>query len=276
MDNGGKIISLSLGQERQEGTDPLACPTAEQDAILYAIAKGAIVVAASGNEGENGSPVTDPGVCIGVVAVGAVDSNDEVAPFSSRHPYLTVTAPGVEIPTLSRVSGEAYIGQGTSQATAIVSAGLAVIWSKYPDLTNHQVVARMMATLARPVTTPTADPAYGFGILDVGAAISAAVPADAANPVLAAAAPFLDRAIADAAVIETPPEPVEAARHRARGGRGGHPSKRRDAGGDPWTRDRRRWPPDAGRADRGRHRATPPVHRADHNGRAGWRCVSRV
>jgi subtilisin family serine protease len=167
------------------------------------------VVAASGNEGEAGSPVTDPGVCIGVVAVGAVDSADQVAPFSSRHPYLTVTAPGVEIPTLGRVSGEAYIGAGTSQATAIVSAGLALIWSKYPDLTNHQVVARMLATLERRVTTPTADPAYGFGILDVGAAIDTAVPADAANPVLAAATPFLDRSVADAAVLETPPTPVE-------------------------------------------------------------------
>ena len=209
-DHGGRIISLSLGQERQEGTDPLACPTAEQDAILYAIAKGSIVVAASGNEGETGSPVSDPGVCIGVVAVGAVDINDEVASFSSRHPYLTVTAPGVEIPTLGRVAGEGYIGQGTSQATAIVSAGLALIWSKYPDLTNHQVVARMLATLDRRVATPTADVAYGFGILDVGAAINGAVPADAANPVLAAAAPFLDRTVAAAAVVERPPAPVEA------------------------------------------------------------------
>ena len=209
-DNGGQIISLSLGQERQEGTDPLACPTAEQDAILYAIANGSIVVAASGNEGENGSPVTDPGVCIGVVAVGAVDIDDEVASFSSRHPYLTVTAPGVEIPTLGRVDNDAYIGQGTSQATAIVSAGLALIWSKYPDLTNHQIVARMIATLDRRVTTPTADPAYGFGILDVGAAITTVVAADAANPVLLAAAPFLDRSVAKAAVVETPPDPVEA------------------------------------------------------------------
>lgn len=209
VDNGGQIISLSLGQERQEGTDPLACPAAEQDAILYAISKGAIVVAASGNEGESGSPVTDPGVCIGVVAVGAVDVDDEVASFSSRHPYLTVTAPGVEIPSLGRVAGDAYIGQGTSQATAIVSAGLALIWSKFPDLTNHQVVARMMATLDRRVSTPTADPAYGFGILDVGTAITTDVPTDAANPVLDAAAPFLEQFVARSILKHPPPAPVE-------------------------------------------------------------------
>jgi len=211
VDHGGQIISLSLGQERQEGTDPLACPTAEQDAILYAIGKGAIVVAASGNEGESGSPVTDPGVCIGVVAVGAVDIDDEVASFSSRHSYLTVTAPGVDIPTLGRVAGDAYIGQGTSQATAIVSAGLALIWSKYPDLTNHQVVARMLATLERRVTTPTADPAYGFGILDVGASITTDVPVDAANPVLAAAAPFLEQFALETTGADAAPAAVEAA-----------------------------------------------------------------
>lgn len=210
-DQGAKIISLSFGHERQESIDPFACPGDEQQAILYALEEGAVVVAASGNEGEEGSPVSSPGVCIGVVAVGAVDVDQEVAPFSSRHPYLTVTAPGVEVPTLGRVAGEAYIGDGTSQATAIVSAGLAVIWSKYPDLTNHQIVARTLATLDRPVTTATADPAYGFGVLDVGAAISSDVPADAANPVLAAASPFLERSAARDAVGETPPPPADAA-----------------------------------------------------------------
>jgi len=216
-DQGAKVISLSLGQERQEDTDPLACPTAEQDAILYAIGKGAIVVAAAGNEGESGSPVTDPGVCVGVVAVGAVDASDEVAAFSSRHPYLTVTAPGVDIATLGRVEGEVYVGQGTSQATAIVSAGLALIWSRYPDLSNHQVVTRMLATLDPPPAGPVApateaaDPAYGFGVLDVGAAITTEVPTNAANPVLAAATPFLDRFAARATNPDPPPAPVPTA-----------------------------------------------------------------
>lgn len=208
-DQGAKIISLSFGEERQESTDVLACPGDDQNAILYAIEQGAIVVAASGNEGDAGSPVTSPGVCIGVVAVGAVDADDEVAAFSSRHPYLTVTAPGVEIPTLGRVPGDAYIGDGTSQATAIVSAGLAVIWSKHPDLTNHQVVARMLATLDRPVTTPTADPAYGFGILDVGAAVSADVPADAPNALLTAALPFLEWSASRSTVADPPPARID-------------------------------------------------------------------
>lgn len=204
-DNGGDIISMSLTYDRDPEVDALPCSREEQTAITYAISKGAIVVAGSGNAGEEGSPVTSPGVCIGVVSVGAVDEGNEVAPFSSRHPYLTVTAPGVQIPTLSRVAGEAYIGDGTSQATAITSASLALIWSAYPRLANHQVVARLLATLERRVTTVSPDPAYGYGIVDAGAAIRADVAVDAPNPLFEAISPFVDKVAAEREVALVPP-----------------------------------------------------------------------
>lgn len=208
VDNGGQIVSMSLGYDRDPTVDAVPCTLDEQAAITYAISKGAIVVAGSGNAGEEGSPVAAPGVCIGVVTVGAVDVADEVAPFSSRHPYLTVTAPGVRIPTLSRVPGEAYIGDGTSQATAVVSASLALIWSAYPSLTNHQVVGRLLATLDPPVSTGVPDPAYGYGIVDAGAAIRTEVPVEAPNPLLDAISPFLERAAAEQEVTLAPPTAV--------------------------------------------------------------------
>lgn len=204
-DHGGDIISMSLTQDRDPDVDPLPCPRDEQAAITYAISKGAIVVAGSGNDGEDGSPVAAPGVCIGVVSVGAVDIDNQVAPFSSRHPYLTVTAPGVQIPTLSRFPGDAYIGDGTSHATAVASAALALIWSAYPSLTNHQVVARLLATLDRRVTTVSPDPAYGYGIVDTGAAITTDVPVDAPNPLFDAISPFLDKMSAEREVSLEPP-----------------------------------------------------------------------
>ena len=123
-DHGGKIISMSLGGERFANRDRFACPQDEQTAITYAIGKGAIVVASAGNAAAKGSPVEDPGVCLGVISVGAVDDNGAVASFSSRHPYLTMTAPGVSIPSLGRDAGTAFIGDGTSQATALTSAAL--------------------------------------------------------------------------------------------------------------------------------------------------------
>lgn len=187
-DHGGKIISMSLGGSRNP-SEGVPCPVDEQNAINYAISRGAIVLASSGNSGQKGSPVEEPGVCLGVVSVGAVDSHDNVAAFSSRHKYLTVTAPGVNIPSLGRLPQKAYHGDGTSQATALTSAALALIWSKYPALSGQQVVARMLATLDR--RTGRQDPSYGYGIVNPYSAITTAVPANAPNPVYAAVAPFL-------------------------------------------------------------------------------------
>ena len=188
-DHGAKIISMSLGGSRDPSHDKVPCPDDTQAAITRAISKGAIVVAAAGNSGQHGSPVEEPGVCLGVVSVGAVNSKGVVASFSSRHKYLTVTAPGVHVPSLGRIANHAFSGNGTSQATAITSAALALVWSKFPNLTGRQIVARLLATLDR--RTAKRDPAYGFGIVNAGRAIRAAVPANAPNPVFAPLDPFV-------------------------------------------------------------------------------------
>jgi len=197
VDHGGKIINMSLGGEsvRRPGADP--CPADEQDAIYYAMSKGAIVVASSGNDGPDQNTVENPGVCLGVVSVGATDQNGNVADFSSRHPYLTLTAPGVNVASLSRIAGDAYSGDGTSQATAVASAVFAVVWSKYPKLTGRQIVARVLATLDD--RRAVRDSSYGYGKLNAYSAVTAAVPRTAANPVFADADPFIRRADAFAA-----------------------------------------------------------------------------
>jgi subtilisin family serine protease len=206
-DHGGKVISMSLGgrRPRTAGVDP--CPSDEQDAIYHALSKGAIVVAAAGNDGPVTNTVEEPAVCLGVVSVGALDSGGNVASFSSRHPYLTMSAPGVNVPSLSRVPGEGFAGDGTSQATAIASAVFALVWSKYPTLTNRQVVARVLATLDDKRTTR--DPAYGYGRLDAGRAVTAALGTDLLNPVFDATAPFVARTAAfDRADHQTLPRPA--------------------------------------------------------------------
>ncbi len=204
-DHGGKVISMSLGGARDPRRDKVPCPEAEQQAVFYALSKGAVLLAAAGNNGQDTNAVEEPGVCLGVVSVGAVDVTGTAAAFSSRHRYLTMTAPGVNIPSLSRVSGSAYSGNGTSQATAIASAVFAVVWSAHPTLTNREVVARVLATLDRHTTRP--DPAYGFGLIDAYGAVTDTVPVGAANPVFDAAAPFLRRyqAFANPARAAAPP-----------------------------------------------------------------------
>lgn len=214
-DHGAKIISMSLGGARTPTADSTSCPAAEQAAIFHALDKGAVLLAASGNRGKSDSAVEEPGVCLGVVAVGAVDRSGTVAGFSSRQPYLTLDAPGVNIPSLSRVPGVAYAGDGTSQATAIASAALALVWSKYPALTGRQVLARVLATLDNRTTKPT--PEYGYGSLNAYAAVTAEVPLDAANPVYAAAAPFAARARAFTAANPPAPAPPAATPERSTG-----------------------------------------------------------
>lgn len=207
-DHGAKIISMSLGGVRREALNRTACPDDEQQAIFYALRKGAILFAASGNRGANDDAVEEPGVCLGVVSVGAVDRHGVVASFSSRHRYLTMTAPGVDIASIGP-QGAPFSGDGTSQATAIASAVAALVWSKYPALTASQVVARLLATLDR--RTATADPAYGYGILNADRAVTADVPTSAPDPVAALARPFMNAHLARSRPIRAPAPIVHAA-----------------------------------------------------------------
>jgi subtilisin family serine protease len=190
-DHGAKIISMSLGGKRNQKSDTQPCPVTEQSAVFHALRKGAVVIASVGNTGPTKNTVEEPGVCLGVVSVGAVDAAGMVASFSGRQPYLSLVAPGVSIPSLGRVAGEAYSGDGTSQATALASAAAALVWSKYPRMSGRQVITRLLATLDAHRTKPS--PAYGYGMLDAYQAVTAKVPASTANPVYDAAQPFLDR-----------------------------------------------------------------------------------
>jgi subtilisin family serine protease len=189
--HGARIISMSLGGPRTEGEDRLPCPSDIQDAVRRALRRGALVVAASGNSAQSGSPVEEPGVCLGVVSVGAVDARLRITGFSSRHRYLSVTAPGSTIATLNREPAAAFVGAGTSHATALTSAALALVWSKYPRESGRQVLSRLLAT-ATDRGPKGRDPEYGVGVIDPYAAIAAG-PAVAAgpNPVLDGAAPLL-------------------------------------------------------------------------------------
>ncbi len=187
-DHGAKIISMSLGGVRRPARNPTACPDDEQQAIYHALRKGAVVLAAGGNRGDQDNAVEEPGVCLGVVSVGAINSTGAVAPFSSRQNYLTLTAPGVGIASIGH-DGSPYSGAGTSQATAIASAAAALVWSKYPQLTGSQLVGRLLATADQ--RGDGHDPAYGYGTINPYRAITTSVPTDSPDPVYAAARPFM-------------------------------------------------------------------------------------
>ena len=115
-DNGADIINLSLGGPSQS--------VSVDNAVTYARSKGAIVVAAAGNEGI--STPSFPAASPGVISVGASDENDLKFNFSNFGPWVKVAAPGCN-PAPER-DGTYSMFCGTSSATPLTSGviGLAL------------------------------------------------------------------------------------------------------------------------------------------------------
>ena len=92
-DNGARIINLSLGRTGDAGSAP-----AVEDAIRYAISKGAFVAVAGGNEFEDGNPTEVLAEIAnriqGVVSVAATDKNHNRAFYSSTGSSIELAAPG--------------------------------------------------------------------------------------------------------------------------------------------------------------------------------------
>jgi subtilisin family serine protease len=153
-DSDAKIISMSFGGM-----------TTEQDeaAVKYAASKGKLLVAAVGNDGHPDMPAGYPYV----VGVAAVNSSYTVSKFSekSSHGFADLAAPGEAIPAWCDQTFRSYCeGKGTSQATALVSAAAALIWSAHPDWTVNQVTRALIDTASRswPKEKPSKYAGYGF------------------------------------------------------------------------------------------------------------------
>ncbi|HYN44981.1 MAG TPA: S8 family serine peptidase [Candidatus Limnocylindrales bacterium] len=127
VENKADIVSLSLGGGRD---------IAMKNAVNNAISAGVTVIAAAGNSGPGAGTIIFPAGEKNVIAVGAVDSADTIAWFSSRGPITVdgkelmkpdISAPGVCINSLAKSGGYAYCWQGTSMATPHVSGTVALL-----------------------------------------------------------------------------------------------------------------------------------------------------
>ncbi len=122
-DQGADVINLSLGGS--------AGSQALQDAVDYAHAKGSILVAAAGNDGQD--TLSYPAACRNTISVGASDRDDLPASFSNRGGDLDLLAPGISIYSTYPNSGYVKM-RGTSMATPQVSGALALLLSVRPGL----------------------------------------------------------------------------------------------------------------------------------------------
>ena len=147
------------------------------DIIIAANQNGIIQVAAAGNSGPSPNTVLFPARYIETIAVGATDSADNIASFSSRGPQVDVTAPGVQINTLAK--GDRFStfyctsGDGTSFAAPHVAGAAALIKSKNPNLSPDEV-QNLLQTTAIDLGAVGLDNDYGYGRIDAVAAVNAA------------------------------------------------------------------------------------------------------
>ncbi len=178
-------------------------------AIRYAaVDKDAVIVAAAGNTSNKDckqNPIYNPlspndsrdwaGVSTVVtpawfsdyvLTVGAVDADaNPLTDLSIAGPWVSIAAPGTNVESLSaRDDGlmNAVEGQdkqlvspaGTSFSAAIVSGVATLVRAKYPNLTSHQIINRLVRT-ARPPARGV-DNQVGFGIVDPVAALTYDLP----------------------------------------------------------------------------------------------------
>jgi hypothetical protein len=204
VNHGAKVINLSIG-----GTQTSAI---EKKALEYAAAHEVLVVAAAGNEFEDGNPVEYPAALLQPVgsngrggwglSVGATTKSGRRASFSNTGSWISLAAPGENVfSAISSYSkgrdwpryalpgstqGLYGFASGTSFSSPQVAGAAALVWAANPSLTRDQVAWILKRTA-------TGDgrwtKALGYGILDVGRAVATATNGgNVAPPARAAAA----------------------------------------------------------------------------------------
>jgi hypothetical protein len=173
---GAGVINMSYGS-------PSKC-TAEEQQVLRAIKAGAVPVAASGNEFENGNPLEFPASLAHVLTVGAIGPDDKPTVFSNESAAMDLSAPGIGILTGvpagfdpdGTPDGFAALA-GTSFASPMVAAAVAWMRTARPELTPFQA-AQVVRLGARDVGEPGYENSTGFGVLSLPGALAREPPAD--------------------------------------------------------------------------------------------------
>src|SRR3954452_23864934 len=152
-DHGARVINLSLG-----GTFGATVA----DAVRYATAKGTLVVAAAGNNG-NSNPFY-PAASPGALSVAATQPDDVLYAWSNFGPWVAVAAPGCDLTTAR--GGQYGEVCGTSAATPVV-AGIAALAISYAPGASVEAIRTAVTSTAHPVAGVT------YGRVDVAAALGA-------------------------------------------------------------------------------------------------------
>ncbi|MGP3774987.1 S8 family peptidase [Streptomyces sp. SDT5-1] len=180
VDQKADVVSMSLGNPSElDCSDPMAQATQE----LARSSKDTLFVVAAGNSGPALNTVSSPGCVPEVLTVGAVDSDDETASFSSRSPVRRthtlkpeIAAPGVAIKAAAAGGRGVYAYQsmsGTSMATPHVAGAAALVKQRHPDWDAARIKQALVASADAGIPGDVRE--TGGGRLDAKAAVDQTV-----------------------------------------------------------------------------------------------------
>jgi serine protease len=194
-DHGAKILNMSFG--RSVGGPAFVI----EDAIRYAVGRGAFVAISAGNEYQEGNPVSWLAeICPrinGAMSVAAIDRNRGHASYSTAGPYVEIAAPGGDLPTAGFAPADGLIVQqtfdftftdtylrppslygpprfdvfayqafgGTSMATAHVAGAAAILMQQ--GITSPAAIEDALRRTAVDLGTPGRDNFFGYGLVNV-------------------------------------------------------------------------------------------------------------
>jgi serine protease len=189
VDNGAKVINISLG-----GSDP---SSVERDAIDFATSRGIFVAIAGGNDFECGNPASYPASYAaginGAMSVAAVSRTEQRAYYSSTGSYVEIAAPGgdfradglagtiyqfgiqfgdydpevVIFPRFDRYQDTPF--QGTSMASPHVAGLAALLISR--GITKPAFIEALIAASAKDLGAAGRDDTFGAGLIQPRAAL---------------------------------------------------------------------------------------------------------
>ena len=170
-----RIVNISIGMVLQAESRERARLL---KAVEYAWDHNLVVVAAAGNNGPGRSSITVPGISRKVITVGCFDDTKERIGRSMLKPQYSgqgptehcivkpeLVVPGTNVTSCANQPGLYTRKSGTSMAAPMVSGSIALLLSKYPQITPAEVKLRLYR---RTLDLGLPQSKQGWGMVDIG------------------------------------------------------------------------------------------------------------